>query len=49
MDSHASFYSIQNDENAQEDEDLDEELYPELIISEVYYDGTDEWIEIYNI
>jgi len=39
----------QNDENAQEDEDSDEEPQPELIISEVYYDGTDEWIEIYNI
>jgi len=49
MDSHASFYSAQNDEDIQEDEDLDEELEPELIISEVYYDGTDEWIEIYNI
>ena len=33
----------------QEDENLDEELQPELIISEVYYDGKDEWIEIYNI
>ena len=41
--------SPQNDENAQEDEDSDEELQPELIISEVYYDGLDEWIEIYNI
>jgi hypothetical protein len=49
MDSHVSFYSIQNDEDIQEDEDLDEELEPELIISEVYYDGADEWIEIYNI
>ena len=36
-------------EDTQEDEDLDEELQPELIISEVYYDGKDERIEIYNI
>ena len=45
--------SHQNDEDTQEDEDLDEdsdeELESELIISEVYYDGKDERIEIYNI
>ena len=45
--------SHQNDEDTQEDENLnedsDEELEPELIISEVYYDGKDERIEIYNI
>jgi hypothetical protein len=39
----------QNDEDTQEDEDSDEELESELIISEVYYDGKDERIEIYNI
>jgi hypothetical protein len=39
----------QDDVDLQEDENLDEELQPELIISEVYYDGKDEWIEIYNI
>jgi hypothetical protein len=45
----------QNDENIQENEEEseedenDENLEPELIISEVYYDGKDEWIEIFNI
>jgi len=39
-----------NDENEDiDDEDDDEDLVPELIISEVYYDGKDEWIEIFNI
>ncbi len=47
--------SAENDENIQENEEEpeedenDEELDPELIISEVYYDGKDEWIEIFNI
>jgi hypothetical protein len=45
----SSEQTSQNDEDTQEDEDLDEELEPELIISEVYYDGKDERIEIYNI
>ena len=35
--------------NNQKSEDEDEELKPELIISEVYYDGKDERIEIFNI
>ena len=43
----------QNDNDSQDsddtqDEELDEET-PELIISEVYYDGKDERIEIFNI
>ena len=42
-----SLANSQNDNSQQED--LDEEWKPELVISEVYYDGSDEWIEIYNI
>ena len=38
-----------NDENESVDDEDNEELEPELIISEVYYDGKDEWIEIFNI
>ena len=42
--------SVQNDSNTENDEEeLEDEKISELIISEVYYDGTDEWIEIYNI
>ena len=42
---------IQSNEDEELDlleDDLDEELKPDLIISEVFYDGDDEWIEIYN-
>ena len=39
----------QEDENSDDDSDEDAELESELIISEVYYDGKDERIEIYNI
>ena len=42
-----SLANSQNDDLPQED--LDEEWKPELVISEVYYDGSDERIEIYNI
>ena len=42
--------SAQNDNSTQNDnEEIEDEEFSELIISEVYYDGTDEWIEIYNI
>jgi len=40
----------QNDNDSQDDEELEDgEEVPELIISEVYYDGKDERIEIFNI
>jgi hypothetical protein len=42
--------SVQNDNDSQDDEELEDgEETPELIISEVYYDGKDERIEIFNI
>ena len=33
----------------EDDKEDEEELESELIISEVYYDGKDEWIEVFNI
>ena len=40
-------YSPDSPQN--DNDDTDDEKFYELIISEVYYDGSDEWIEIYNI
>ena len=54
VDSHAAEITplsdaLQNDEDVQEDENLDEELEPDLKITEVFYDGSSEWLEIFNI